>query len=78
NFLHASQSYASLLADDVITGGAPAYVDGGLPIPEAPGIGVELDRERVARYAALYREQPEDFTFSDPAALRPTPLLPKR
>lgn len=78
NFLHASQSYASLLADDVIAGGAPAYVDGGLPVPEAPGIGVELDRDRVERYAALYREQPEDFTFSDPAALRPTPLLPKR
>lgn len=78
NFLYANQSYVSLLADDVIAGGPPAYTAGRLPLPDAPGIGVELDRERVGRYATLYREQPEDFAFRDAAALQPTPLLPKR
>lgn len=78
NFLYANQSYASLLADDVITGGAPNYVDGCLDVPTAPGIGVELDRDRVERYSALYRNQPADYAFRDAAALQPTPLLPKR
>ncbi len=78
NFLYANQSYASLLADDVIAGGAPTYVDGCLAVPDAPGIGVELDRDRVERYAALYRDQPEDFAFQDAAAMQATPLLPKR
>lgn len=78
NFLYANQSYAALLADDVIAGGAPSYQEGGLTVPDAPGIGVELDRDRVERYAALYRDQPADFAFADDAALRPTPLLPKR
>lgn len=78
NFLYANQSYVALLADDVIAGGPPAYPDGRLPLPDAPGIGVELDRERVDKYAALYREQPDDFAFRDAAALQPTPLLPKR
>jgi L-alanine-DL-glutamate epimerase-like enolase superfamily enzyme len=78
NFLYANQSYAALLADDVIAGGAPEYYNGGLSVPEHPGIGVELDPDRVERYAALYRDQPEDFTFRDAAALQSTPLMPKR
>lgn len=78
NFLYANQSYAALLADDVIVGGPPAYEDGCLAVPDATGIGVELDRDRVERYAALYRDQPDDFVFRDAAALRATPLLPKR
>jgi hypothetical protein len=78
NFLHASQSYASLLADDVVEGGALPYEGGALTVPERPGIGVELDAERVARYAELYKREGQTFGFHDPAALEATPLLPKR
>jgi L-alanine-DL-glutamate epimerase-like enolase superfamily enzyme len=50
----AHQTHCQLLADDVITGGVPSFEGGGLALPTAAGIGVELDPERVARYADLY------------------------
>jgi galactonate dehydratase/glucarate dehydratase len=78
NFTYANQSYASLLADDVLEGGAPPHRDGTLPVPERPGLGVELDAERVGRYSELYEREGERFGFHDAAALRSTPLLPKR
>lgn len=78
NFLYASQSYASLLSDDIVEGGALPYSDGALSVPERPGIGVRLDRERVARYADLYQREGQSFAFSDAAALARTPMLPKR
>ncbi|MGI8692924.1 MAG: mandelate racemase/muconate lactonizing enzyme family protein, partial [Geodermatophilaceae bacterium] len=77
NFLYANQGYASLLSDDIVLGASPLpYVDGCLELPTGPGIGVELDRERVARYAELYQQQAADFAFSEPSALTSTPLLP--
>jgi L-alanine-DL-glutamate epimerase-like enolase superfamily enzyme len=78
NFTYANQSYASLLADDVLEGGPLPYRDGALAVPERPGIGVELDADRVDRYSELYEREGKQFGFHDAAALRPTPLLPKR
>jgi L-alanine-DL-glutamate epimerase-like enolase superfamily enzyme len=78
NFTYANQSYASLLADDVVDGGQLPYRQGALAIPERPGIGVELDAARVERYAELYEREGERFGFHDTAALGRTPLLPKR
>ncbi|MBA3250845.1 MAG: mandelate racemase/muconate lactonizing enzyme family protein [Geodermatophilaceae bacterium] len=78
NFLYANQGYASLLSDDIVLGASSLpYVDGCLELPTGPGIGVELDRERVARYAELYQKEAAAFAFSEPAALTRTPLLPK-
>jgi L-alanine-DL-glutamate epimerase-like enolase superfamily enzyme len=78
NFTYANQSYASLLEDDVVEGGRLPYRDGTLAVPEGPGIGVELDAQRVERYADLYRREGEQFGFHDAVALEKTPLLPKR
>lgn len=78
NFTYPSQSYASLLADDVVAGGRLRYEHGSLPVPAEPGIGAALDPERVERYAELYRREGDDFGFRDAAALTATPLLPKR
>lgn len=79
NFLPASQSYAALLLDDVIAGASPLrYESGRLEVPTGPGIGVDLDRDRVEKYADLYRSGPGEFAFADTAALVATPLLPKR
>ncbi len=49
------------------------YVDGCLELPTAQGIGVELDRERVARYAEVYRTDATAFGFHDSRALSATP-----
>jgi L-alanine-DL-glutamate epimerase-like enolase superfamily enzyme len=78
NFLHANQSYASFLADDVVAGASPLpYLDGHLEVPRPPGIGVELDWERVGRYAELYDREAANFAFHDLAALTATPVIPK-
>jgi L-alanine-DL-glutamate epimerase-like enolase superfamily enzyme len=53
----AHQTHAQLLADDVVAGGVPALVDGGLALPDGPGIGTELDRDRVEHYADVYRRE---------------------
>lgn len=82
NFRCANQAYGALLTDDVVRGGFGGplenYRDGCLPVPAGPGLGVELDPEKVARYAELYRTCAEDFTFHDPGALLTAPALPKR
>ncbi|KAH7010253.1 mandelate racemase/muconate lactonizing enzyme domain-containing protein [Ilyonectria destructans] len=40
--------------EDVIADGALKWVDGGLNVPTAPGLGVELDREKLARLHQQY------------------------
>lgn len=53
------------------------FKDGGLRAPEGPGLGVELDRDRLRHHARLYEERGDDVEFFDPAH-RPgwTPHLP--
>jgi glucarate dehydratase len=52
---HACDSDMHHLADDVINGGRMAYEDGCMRVPEGPGHGVELDRDRVGRYAEAHQ-----------------------
>ena len=44
------------LTDDIIVGGLMPYEDGSIAVPRGPGLGVELDRDKVARYAELFEE----------------------
>ena len=53
---YAPDAHYHQLVDDVIVGGKLEYRDGAIAVPDAPGLGVKLDRERVARYAELYQE----------------------
>jgi glucarate dehydratase len=56
NLTYAADAHYHQLRDDVIEGGKLAYADGANAVPTGPGLGVRLDRERVAHYAELYRE----------------------
>ena len=57
NFVLDNQTYYPNLTDDVILGG-PLEFDGPfLAVPTGPGLGVELDRERVAHWAAYYESE---------------------
>ncbi|MET7641561.1 mandelate racemase/muconate lactonizing enzyme family protein [Streptomyces sp. NPDC005438] len=82
NFRYPNQGYGALLTDDVVRGdfGGPVenYREGRLPVPSGPGLGVELDPEKVGRYAELYRSRGARFAFHDPQALHGAPALPKR
>ena len=44
------------LTDDIITGGKLEYRNGKIAVPTGPGLGVELDREKLRQYAELYQE----------------------
>ncbi len=56
NLTFAADAHYHHLADDVIAGGKMAYAGGEIAVPTGPGLGVTLDRDKVAEYAELYRE----------------------
>lgn len=77
-FRYASQSYGEMLADDIVAGGPLPYTGGCLRVPDGPGLGVELDPDRVARHAERYERAGGEFSFDDPQARVTSPELPKR
>lgn len=56
NLTYAADAHYHHLADDVIEGGKLPYAGGRIAVPSGPGLGVRLDRDKVAEYAELYRE----------------------
>jgi glucarate dehydratase len=64
------------LTDDIIAGGKLKYEDGCITVPSSPGLGVKLDRDKVAEYRELYRRLGSYAYDQDP--LRPgwTPTIP--
>ncbi|MGD9507568.1 MAG: enolase C-terminal domain-like protein [Geminicoccaceae bacterium] len=55
NLTFAGDAHYHHLVDDIIAGGKLPYRDGAIAVPEAPGLGVRLDRDRVERWAEHYR-----------------------
>jgi L-alanine-DL-glutamate epimerase-like enolase superfamily enzyme len=67
NFVLDNQTYYWNLEDDVIAGGPLPWHGCELEVPRGSGIGVELDRERVAHYAALYEREVRDRARGGPS-----------
>jgi len=44
--------------DEVVVGGRVKFVDGCVPIPDKPGLGVDLDYDQIARGTERYRKLP--------------------
>ncbi len=57
NLLLSSDSHYHHLTDDVIEGGKLRYTGGKMKVPEGPGLGVKLDRDKLARYHELSNKQ---------------------
>ncbi|MFS8478275.1 MAG: enolase C-terminal domain-like protein [Micromonosporaceae bacterium] len=76
NLTYAADAHYHHLTDDVITGGKMSYVDGAMAVPSGPGLGVTLDRDRLARYAELYRELGGYPYDRDPGRPGWYPLIP--
>ena len=55
NLTFSGDAHYHHLTDDVIEGGKLRYRHGAIAVPDGPGLGVSLDRERLARYAELYQ-----------------------
>jgi glucarate dehydratase len=76
NLSFAADAHYHHLEDDVIEGGKLKYENGTIRIPEGPGLGVRLDRSKVAQYEELYRELGPYPYDQDPGRPRWTPLVP--
>ena len=53
------------------------YANGAIRVPDAHGLGVALDRDKLARYHELYRElggYPYDRDPGVPAGIRSYPI----
>lgn len=76
NLSFAADAHYHHLTDDIIEGGKLEYRDGRIAVPDGPGLGVRLDRERLAQYAELYQRLGSYPYDRDP--LRPdwTPIMP--
>ena len=76
NLTFAADAHYHQLVDDVIEGGKLAYEGGSIAVPSAPGLGVRLDRDKLARYHEEFRRLGAYPYDQDP--LRPgwTPLVP--
>ncbi|MCX7230454.1 MAG: mandelate racemase [Burkholderiales bacterium] len=76
NLGYSADAHYHHLVDDVIVGGKMRYVNGRIAVPTAPGLGVALDAEKVARYHELYKELGGYAYDRDPGRPGWYPLVP--
>jgi glucarate dehydratase len=78
NLSFAADSHYHHLRDDVIAGGKRSYRDGTIAVPTGPGLGVQLDRDKLGLYAEEF-ERLGGYPYDrDPARPAAFPLLPKQ
>ncbi len=54
NLTFAADAHYHHLTGDIIEGGLLRYENGAIAVPSGPGLGVRLDRNKLAEYAKLY------------------------
>jgi glucarate dehydratase len=76
NLSFAADAHYHHLTDDIIEGGKLKYENGEIVVPTAPGLGVKLDRNKLAEYRELYQRLGSYPYDQDP--LRPgwAPTIP--
>ncbi len=76
NLTFAADAHYHHLTDDIIEGGLMKYKDGKIAVPDGPGLGVKLNRDKLNEYAELYKRLGSYAYDQDP--LRPgwTPTVP--
>ncbi len=78
NLTFSADAHYHHLKDDVIEGGKLEYRDGSIKVPNTPGLGVRLDREKLEQYAQRYKELGGYLYDRDPGHLDYYPLVPKQ
>jgi glucarate dehydratase len=74
----AADAHYHYMKDDVIVGGKLDCRDGSFAVPTGPGLGVELDPDRVARYRELYERAGSYAYIGDPARPGWVPMIPEQ
>jgi glucarate dehydratase len=73
---HSIDTHYIEQADDVITNKF-VFSGGKLSVPTGPGLGVELDQEKLKFYAQFHQMHGEGSEFQDPLAQSKLPKIPK-
>ncbi len=55
NLSFAADAHYHHLTDDIIEGGKFKYEGGSIKVPEGPGLGVKLNRDKLDEYSELYK-----------------------
>jgi glucarate dehydratase len=77
NLAVAIDTHYHHLVDDVITGGLMPIEEGAIEVPAGPGLGVDLDRDKLARYAELASRQSMGGWTDHGGTDGPVTVLPK-
>src|SRR4051812_43250766 len=76
NLTFAADAHYHHLLDDVIEGGKMKYENGAIAVPTGPGLGVKLNREKLAEYAQLYKRLGGYPYDQDPSRPGWSPTIP--
>ncbi|HEX5430474.1 MAG TPA: enolase C-terminal domain-like protein [Bryobacteraceae bacterium] len=76
NLSFAADAHYHHLTGDIIQGGLMQYEIGTIRVPEGPGLGVKLDRDKLCEYNELYKRLGGYPYDQDPARPGWTPLIP--
>jgi glucarate dehydratase len=76
NLSFAADAHYHHLLDDVIEGGKLKYQGGSIEVPTGPGLGVKLNRDKLAQYAELYKRLGPYPYDQDPSRPGWTPTIP--
>jgi glucarate dehydratase len=76
NLTFAADAHYHHLSDDIIEGGLMRYECGSIAVPDVPGLGVKLDRDKLRRYHELFLRLGSYPYDQDPSRPGWTPLIP--
>ena len=76
NLSFAADAHYHHLIDDIIEGGLMPYEDGAIRVPDGPGLGVKLDRDKLLQYSELYKRLGGYAYDQDPSRPGWTPIIP--
>jgi glucarate dehydratase len=76
NLTFAADAHYHHLTDDIIEGGLVKYDRGAISVPDAPGLGVKLNCDKLREYHELYRRLGSYPYDQDPGRPGWTPTIP--
>ena len=76
NLSFAADAHYHHLTDDIIEGGLMRYENGAIRVPDAPGLGVKLNRDKLREYSELYLRLGGYPYDQDPGRPGWTPTVP--
>jgi len=76
NLSFAADAHYHHLLDDVIEGGKLTYKAGKIAVPAGPGLGVRLNRDKLAEFNELYKRLGNYSYDRDPLRPEWTPIVP--